>query len=489
MVLILQYLSFKNKTSSPYMNLVDPQKSVPSISAVGYNGGKLLWQHVNIHDVLGLMNFEGYVSAENLVADIEKALASLRLQETTATVLMAAALSSQRPDRQSSDAINAVSPEQGSSSSNQVPDSSMETSTQTSEVKIPVSSVTIEENVCSEATAEKCSYPHEDTTSKATYCSENKHGNDERSISTSETSEMPSNPSIVDVVKSDIESGYSMDRDGSSGAAPANNGQEFSRGTSKKSVNEHEGSIHEKKSDGMISSGDAIRPSDVHLNIRLPDGGSLQAKFSITATLRMVKNYVDENKMSGKGAYNLAIPYPRKLFDEQDMSKALSELGFFNREALIVVPHRSVSGSSKGQTSFSGNPSSVNNPDSSVDNGGGNFAYLKRLLSYMNPLSYFGGSANPSSSEPAPNNDMWQYRPNPSLRSALSGTNRSYHPYSANSGIPPVSDNSNNSNNSTTRKVGSNIHTLNHDQDDGPSGDRNNFWNGNSTQYGGNDNK
>lgn len=37
----------------------------------------------------------------------------------------------------------------------------------------------------------------------------------------------------------------------------------------------------------------------------------------------------------------------------------------------------------------------------------------------------------------------------------------------------------------TTSRIGSNIHTLNHDENDTPFGDGNAFWNGNSTQYGG----
>ena len=59
--------------------------------------------------------------------------------------------------------------------------------------------------------------------------------------------------------------------------------------------------------------------SDVHLNIRLPDGVSLQEKFSVTSTLRMVKDYVDRNQAGGIGAYDLAIPYPRKTFTDQGM--------------------------------------------------------------------------------------------------------------------------------------------------------------------------
>ena len=62
------------------------------------------------------------------------------------------------------------------------------------------------------------------------------------------------------------------------------------------------------------------KSSDVHLNIRLPGGVSLQEKFYVTSTLRMVKEYVDENQQSGLGTYDLAIPYPRKVFSGQGMS-------------------------------------------------------------------------------------------------------------------------------------------------------------------------
>lgn len=37
----------------------------------------------------------------------------------------------------------------------------------------------------------------------------------------------------------------------------------------------------------------------------------------------------------------------------------------------------------------------------------------------------------------------------------------------------------------TTSRIGSNIHTLNHDENETPFDDGNAFWNGNSTQYGG----
>lgn len=97
------------------------------------------------------------------------------------------------------------------------------------------------------------------------------------------------------------------------------------------------------------------------------------------------------------------------------MRKALSELGFVNREALIVVPHHSVDGSYKGQSSSSHEKASTTAGDSdpSGDNGGGLFGYVKGILSALNPFSYFGstsGTSGPSSSESAKSNSMWQYR-------------------------------------------------------------------------------
>lgn len=70
--------------------------------------------------------------------------------------------------------------------------------------------------------------------------------------------------------------------------------------------------------------GDAL--SDIHLNIRLPTGLGLQKKFSVTSTLKMVKDCVDENLPSGFGTYDLAIPYPRKVFSSQGKNVSASLL-------------------------------------------------------------------------------------------------------------------------------------------------------------------
>jgi hypothetical protein len=85
----------------------------------------------------------------------------------------------------------------------------------------------------------------------------------------------------------------------------------------------------------------------------------------------------------------------------------LSELGLFNRQALIVVPHQRGSGNYSGASSSSDQTDT--NVDSSDGTNGGYFAYARRILSYMNPFSYLGGGANSSSSEQESQNGIWQY--------------------------------------------------------------------------------
>ena len=62
-------------------------------------------------------------------------------------------------------------------------------------------------------------------------------------------------------------------------------------------------------------------------------------------------------------------------------------------------------------------------------------------------------------------------------------------PYSAapSSNISARGGNGSRSRQPTTSRFGSNIHTLRRDEDDEQFKDNNTYWNGNSTQYGGND--
>ncbi|RWW06453.1 hypothetical protein BHE74_00012449 [Ensete ventricosum] len=153
-----------------------------------------------------------------------------------------------------------------------------------------------------------------------------------------------------------------------------------------------------KKVDGSSGFSDAVKSNNVHLNIRIPNGTSLQTKLTLADTLRSVKIFVDENLDIVVGSYDLAVPYPRKLFNDEGPNPALQN-------------HLSGSGAPRRLSSSS--DQSNQNTDSHNTSGG--------------------------------------VRPRPS------------------------------------RQFGSNIHTLRHDDD--PSGDKNMFWNGNSTQFGGDDKK
>jgi hypothetical protein len=62
---------------------------------------------------------------------------------------------------------------------------------------------------------------------------------------------------------------------------------------------------------------DSANKDDIQLVIRIPNGPSLQIKLTKEDVLRKVKNFVDENKGSAIGSYNLAMLYPRKIFTEQ----------------------------------------------------------------------------------------------------------------------------------------------------------------------------
>lgn len=57
--------------------------------------------------------------------------------------------------------------------------------------------------------------------------------------------------------------------------------------------------------------------TDIHLHIRLPSGSSLQRKFCTTDTLKAVKSYVHENLSRNIGQFDLATPYPRRIFNSE----------------------------------------------------------------------------------------------------------------------------------------------------------------------------
>ncbi|KAF6162249.1 hypothetical protein GIB67_008378, partial [Kingdonia uniflora] len=401
-----------------------PQRSIPSISAIGYDGVKL-WNH------------EGYISSENLVTNIEKAWMSIHIQETTAT-FFAAALASKKSEESCPSSSNVATTDEVISSN---------CNSQSSAVTKPQQGSDLKESLSCESNA---------SSSQVVGAKEFESGLNEEIASSTEIA-------MIDAGKSEaVPEALSIgDECPSQQAVNLNDNVPVSPPESFQiTANDVEKTVQTEKNDATDNNIKVNKSNDVHLNIRLPAGLSIQEKFLVTDTLRLVKDYVGKNH-GGIDSYDLAIPYPRKIFDDQDLSKPLSDLGLFDRHTLIVVPR------SRGNSSSRGLTNSDVDTDPSTSNVGGYFGYVKKLLSYINPLKYLGGGTYRSSPGQG-SSGAWQYSP------ILTPQNQ----------VPNASNNKK----PVPSKSASNIHTLKHDEDEGQSKDRNTFWNGNSTEYGGDNN-
>ncbi|KAL9140535.1 hypothetical protein ABFS82_14G043200 [Erythranthe guttata] len=439
-----------------------PQQSAPCITAIGYNGVQL-WQK------------DGFVSADVLASSLEKAWLSLHVQDTTAAFLTAALASGKHLASGTSEAETSEQVTPGAHVSTPLSDD-------------PIVSVDAEQPLHSDNIEDRSNYEDafKETDSKkddvaipepSRATTSDNDGLDESisKIETGNTSQdtaeiVHKNPKVAN-----LDTGKNVDfHDNNSGSSNVG---------SREIVNEASAVVHVntvaaaevEKTDASDSS--AIKSNDVFLNIRLPDGSSLQVKFLVTDTLKMVKDYIHENQTSGLRSFSIAIPYPRKVFNDQDLNSTLSELGFFKRQALVVVPHNK-GGSSQPQTYSSTDTASSNASE-------GYWASVRRILSYANPFSYLGRGASSPSASPEPQSGLWQYSPNPSLQNNLrDGGGPSPAIPSEQSG--PGTSGENSRKRQQSARFGGNIHTLKHDEeDDSRFNDRNAFWNGNSTQYGG----
>ncbi|KAJ3703688.1 hypothetical protein LUZ61_007393 [Rhynchospora tenuis] len=412
-----------------------PQNSIPSISAIGLNG-VLLWHH------------EGYINAENLRENIEKSLATLHLQETAATLLTAALAS------QSSASVSGASA--GSSSTDSGP--TMSTAARATQSPALVSETsaaspsiegapTVSDKPSTSSSMEPRSPVPAPTTSsdKKVVPSNTQLSSDREAVAAEEECQQKDNAKSV-----------STSKEAPSVKALVHEAMKEKAESSATSSTEKK-----EKSDEITK--DVVKSGEVHLNIRMPNGTSLQIKLVKSDTLRSVKHFLDEQQDIRANSYNLAVPYPRKLFNEEDMDKTLSELGFANRETVIVVPHQS-------SRSFRSQPTSndsINRSENTSDEDSTSyFGYLRRFLSYVNPLSYFGGNTGSDNLNRTTNNQ------NPLPREGTSQSSQS---------------SVNMRERTASRSFGSNIHTLRHDEGTEPSRDRNTFWNGNSTQFGSSD--
>lgn len=459
-----------------------PQKSAPCITAIGYNGIQL-WQ------------YDGFVTADVLASSIEKAWLSLHIQETTATFLTAALASKEQPASATSN--NALA-EEGSSSLTNSTFSQSDTPNNPADIGLPMNSDMIhDKNYIESSGKESNSETGEQVSPSSSSANKLEIREVPEGTSCTENGELLVAPAAVNLngKKADSHSqkensgtGDHLSKDGEVAQEIVNGANQCSLDTNKgmvspKVVSEGNEILEVSKHDNVVEKDDAAnltanKSNDVHLNIRLPDGSSLQVKFSVMDTLRMVKAYLNENQNNTFGSYNLAIPYPRKVFSEQDLDQSLLELGLLGRQTLIVVLNLQANSHPKGGSV----PCGSNQDGPSNGSNEGYWAYMKRVLSYMNPLSYLAGTSNSSETSQESQNSTWQYGPNPSLQNNLRGAGTYPSNPSAAQGIR--SDNKRRVSQRSSG-FGSNIHTLRHDEDDDRFSDRNAYWNGNSTQFGG----
>ncbi|XP_010525819.1 PREDICTED: plant UBX domain-containing protein 11 isoform X2 [Tarenaya hassleriana] len=455
-----------------------PYSSVPCIAAIGFNGAQV-WRN------------EGFLTAEVLASSLEKAWLSLHIQETTANIL-SAALVSQKSDVSSSRVPDVALPSEGGSSDAAVASPSTGLSVQPLERELTVTSGSTKGKA---ACKNEKVVDNKDCSKSVESSNSDDIANDQPATSV-ETAKDFGNVELKEtslhfeaekellrpetaILKHDA-SGNSAVRDSCAGERDIKSVNLIGTEKAANSVDDGADDKGTKKKDSVLS---VETSSDVHLNIRLPDGASLREKFSVTNTLGMVKDYVSSNQTNGISAFDLAIPYPRKVFNDQDMDKSLSEVGLFNRQALIVVPRQRATMANSTHTRATATDSRSENP-----NNVGYFAFVRRLISYANPFSYFSGGASSSSSGPESQTSMWEYRPNPGLRNNLGQMGRQDRDSSSTRDMSEGTSNVRNRR-QTTSRIGTNIHTLKHDEDDDvPFGGGNTFWNGNSTQYGGDNN-
>ncbi|CAI9117372.1 OLC1v1018756C1 [Oldenlandia corymbosa var. corymbosa] len=456
---ILLHIS-AGSTDAANFSALYPQKSPPCLTAIGYNG-VLLWQ------------YDGFFTADIVASSIEKSWLSLHIQETTATYLTAALASKNQPTSETS---GSSSSDQGSSSR----ENNMSSPVNVPEVESSARHEKGEETSFPEsASKDENSKPHDMVLAESPLV--NEMGTSEY-YGTSGASATPgpvcfSNTQDKSVTPKEI---LSVDLS-----------QSVKSNSTKVEKNEIEACKNDsggtKDSNGLEPA--ATKSSDVHFNIKLPDGTSLRTKLSVMDPLRKVKDYVDENRTSYIGPYNLAIPYPRKVFGEQDLRMTLQELDLFGRQTLIVVPHGprtsqvNIVPSVRGQTNFDGDASSNGSHT-------GYWAYVRRIVSFFNPFSYLGGGASSPDISQDHKSSMQSHGANPSSRNNLRAAGRSYGVNSSNQSTSVARRTSGRP--QTRPPFGSNIHSIHtlkrDEEDDNRSSDRNTFWNGNSTQYGGDNN-
>ncbi|CAL4993667.1 unnamed protein product [Urochloa decumbens] len=454
-----QFSAICNVDASQF-SAIYPQKSVPSLSVIGLNG-VMLWNH------------EGYINSEDLKESIDKAWAALHLQETAATLLTASLASRNVESENTATAL----PPQGDSSTSENPSvpSSAPDISGASEV---AHSAELVSQLPSRTNHDELIEINEKQGERSKSDSGDRTVEKLDSVSTEIKCNLPVSSSSSNIGSSadpkeddttpSLKRKNKDDRNHTAVPVVATPSTIDSRGVSSQLVSQQENTTSSVPDEPVSNS---VKSDDIQLSIRMPSGNRLEIKLTKQDVLRKVKNFVDENKGSGLGSYDLSLVYPKRIFSEQDMETTLCELGIQHRHAMIVVPHRQPVQISRLPSSTS---SSYDAGDSS--GGGGYFGYLRTIMSYVNPLSYVRG--NPTTSRPV-------LQPNEGSQSSPWSERR---PHPGNGGQEATDESSANRLRRRSRPSGANVHTLG-SEDQGPSDDRNVFWNGNSTEFGGDERK
>ncbi|KAL2631861.1 hypothetical protein R1flu_016547 [Riccia fluitans] len=216
------------------------------------------------------------------------------------------------------------------------------------------------------------------------------------------------------------------------------------------------------------------------LQIRLTNSENMRGEFNGMDTLRDVKSFVDKNRTDGRKSYTFVIPFPRRSLTPDDLDKSLTELELGPRSTVMIVPSRTASEGSSWSCATA--PVISDNASTSA---GGIGSFLWRLLSYLNPFSYLPWGASSSNVGNASVSDT-EYDSVPAgAREADDRLSSGTTAYTS-----PMSGAGPRRSSLSQRKswgANGNVHTLRNDDDDDVPRAGNSYWNGNSTQFGGED--
>ena len=126
----------------------------------------------------------------------------------------------------------------------------------------------------------------------------------------------------------------------------------------------------------------------IQLHIRLPDGQSLFSTFEDTSPLSAVVNFIDTNRTDEAQPYTLSVAYPRRELvsgggNHVDMARlgmSLKELELATRITLLVTPVAAAVAAAAGGTA---NPSSSTGAGTLLNG-------IGQVLEYVNPMNLLG---------------------------------------------------------------------------------------------------